>query len=87
MTQPDLFNQPVPIPSRAPAAMRPRLSRQCEELLAMLRRGDLSNDQMARVARKYTSRISELRQAGYDVRPVSHNHATGLVVYRLQEGK
>lgn len=46
----------------------PRLSQQCHDILAMLRKGPATSHQLAMVALKYTSRISDLRAAGYDVR-------------------
>jgi hypothetical protein len=33
---------------------------------------------------KYTSRISDLRHAGYDVRVVERDYASGRTVYRLE---
>lgn len=85
MTQPDLFSgRPVvPASPTLPPSTRRRLSRQNAAILARLERGPATNDELSRIARKYTGRLSELRKAGYNVRPVEQNHATGLVVYRL----
>ena len=44
---------------------RPRLSRQCEAILALLRQQSRTNRELADVALKYTSRLSDLRAAGY----------------------
>ena len=63
---------------------RTRLSRQCEDLLRLLECGPATNRQLAERSLKYTSRISELREAGYVIEPVSHDHATGLVTYELR---
>ncbi len=62
-----------------------RLGGQCAKILERLRRGRVSNDELSRISRKYTSRISDLRQAGHDVRCVSHDRATGLAFYELYE--
>lgn len=62
---------------------RPRLSGQNQAILERLRRGPATNDELARIARKYTSRISDLRAHGYDVRMVEHDHATGITRYQL----
>ena len=73
------FNRSVP------EAEKPRLSGQCRLILAKLREGAATNDELARIARKYTSRISDLRKAGYDVQCVEHDHKTGLTFYELHE--
>jgi hypothetical protein len=66
-----------------PAAAVPRVSRQCREILDRLRSGRATNAELAHIALKYTGRISELRQAGHDVRNVEHDHASGLAWYAL----
>lgn len=60
-----------------------RLSRQCQKILAELRRGPMSNRDLAHIALKYTSRISDLRQAGFQIECVEHDHLTGLTLYEL----
>jgi hypothetical protein len=45
----------------------PRLSRQCRLILERLRQGRASNVELAGIALKYTGRISDLRQHGYNV--------------------
>lgn len=62
----------------------PRLSRQCQALLDRLRLGRVSNDEMSRISRKYTSRVSDLRKAGYSIEVVSRDKKTGLVIYELK---
>ena len=62
---------------------RARLSRQAREILRLLEAGPCTNVELARVALKYTGRISEIRQAGYDVRCVSVNRSLGLTRYEL----
>lgn len=61
-----------------------RLSRQCRAILDRLRTGPAANSELAKLALKYTSRISDLRAAGYDVRLVSHDRESGLCVYELR---
>jgi len=47
-----------------------RLLTQCERILARLRQGSVTNDELIIKfgCRKYTSRINELRDAGYQIR-------------------
>lgn len=66
-----------------PAEAR-RLSRQCQTILDLFRcalGNKVSNWEMAAVSLKYTSRISDLRAAGYTINVVERNRETGLVVY------
>lgn len=63
---------------------RQRLSRQCAAILARLQAVPVTNRELsADYSLKYTSRISELRQSGYNVQPVEHNRESGRVVYAL----
>lgn len=62
----------------------PRLSRQCSLVLERLRQGPATNDELATISRKYTSRISDLRSAGHDVEAFDRNHKTGVCWYRLK---
>lgn len=64
---------------------RPRLSGQNARILERLRRGPATNDELSGIARKYTSRISDLRAAGHDVRVIEHDRTTGVVLYKLME--
>lgn len=64
-----------------------RLHGQCERILDRLRKGAATNDDLAKIARKYTSRISDIRKAGYEISIISRDHASGLVVYRLTKAK
>jgi hypothetical protein len=84
VNQPTLFASPV-IPSRAPCADRPRLSRQNAVILARLQQGPVSNRELSGLSLNYKARISELRQAGYPVACFNRNHATGHSMYRLGE--
>lgn len=60
-----------------------RLGRQCSRILERLRQGRASNDELSRISRKYTSRISDLRKAGYKIQCVNHDRRTGLAFYEL----
>lgn len=63
----------------------PRLSAQCVSLLERLQRGPITNVEAATSMRilNLTARISELRQAGHDVRAERVPGARGTWVYRL----
>lgn len=63
----------------------PRLSRQCQEILSRLERGRATNQELAQIALKYTSRISDLRANGFQVEVVERDHATGLVWYEWRK--
>jgi hypothetical protein len=69
------------------ATERPRLAKQAEAILDLFRRqgGRATNTEMAAVALKYSSRISDLRSAGYVITCVSRDRKTGLCVYKLEE--
>lgn len=62
---------------------RKRLSAQCATILAALRAGPLTVDELSRIARKYTGRISDLRAAGHRV--TCHRVEGGNNVYTLDE--
>ena len=64
-------------------AERRRLSDQCSLILGRLQHGRASNKELSGIALKYTSRCSDLRKAGHDVRVVERNRATGLTWYAL----
>lgn len=85
MTQPSLFGgvPAIRVTQAVAAVERKRLSRQCDAILARLRDGDASNHTLSDIALKYTGRVSELRQAGYDIRVVARDFESGHTVYRL----
>lgn len=62
----------------------PRLSAQCQAILDLLRDGPRTNTELVEVAMKYTSRISDLRKAGYDIRAIERR-SNGVTVYQLVE--
>ena len=88
MNQPFLFpTNPPPLPPSDPHVVpdeRPRLTGQNAEILARLRCGPATNRELARISLKYTSRISDLRKAGYDVRVISRDRRTGHTLYELR---
>ena len=45
-----------------------RLTKQAEDVLRRLQQGPASARELSQIALKYTSRVSDLRKAGYDVR-------------------
>lgn len=60
-----------------------RLSGQNAAILARLRCGPATNVELAGIALKYTSRVSDLRKAGYRVE--CERGAGGATWYRLEE--
>ena len=72
-------------PTTAPPAERRRLSGQCMDMLKLLRRGRVTNTALSKISLKYTGRISDLRKAGYDIRCVDRDRASGLSWYELHE--
>lgn len=53
---------------RAPASDKPRLSRQCETILAMLRERPRTNVELNAVCFRYGARLFELRKAGHRIK-------------------
>lgn len=60
---------------------RDRLSAQCRAILARLERGAATNAELAGMALKYTSRVSDLRAVGYVID--CDRVEGGLTRYRL----
>jgi hypothetical protein len=72
-------------PRHAGPAESKRLSSQCQRILALLcEQGMATNSELAAISLKYTSRISDLRQAGYPVVCRENNKTTGRSVYVLE---
>ena len=65
-------------------AEKTRLSTQCQSILARLQQGPASNSELARLALKYTSRISDLRDKGYRIDVTERDYETGVAVYALR---
>lgn len=81
-----LFDAPRKIQPRDTHVVReesPRLKGQNAAILERLKRGPATNRELAQIALKYTSRLSDLRAAGYNVVVVDRDHATGLTMYEL----
>lgn len=67
-------------PNVSPADVK-RLAGQSLAILQRLQRGPATNVELARISLKYTSRVSDLRAAGYVVE--CERREKGLTVYRL----
>lgn len=65
-------------------AEQQRVSGQSLAILRRLQQGPATNRELAGISLKYTSRISDLREAGYDVRVIERDHKTGRTVYALK---
>jgi len=78
---------PLPRPPVADEAEATRLQGQNAQILALLEKRPASNDELSRIARKYTGRLSEIRAwlkpQGKTIVIVDRNHGTGLVVYAI----
>lgn len=59
-----------------------RLAGQNERILARLRSGPCTNVELAKLSLKYTSRVSDLRAAGFTI--VAERKSRGLTVYSLK---
>lgn len=64
-------------------AEKVRLSRQSAAILSALHLGRVSNAELSLIALKYTSRVSDCRAAGHDIRVVESDRATGRFIYAL----
>jgi biotin operon repressor len=70
--------------STVPEAEIPRLGAQHEKLLKLVKKGPVSNVELAQqVGLRYSARIHELRKAGYNIRRVAYHSKTGLNYYAL----
>jgi len=81
-----LFPSPRSIPPTDPQVElieTPRLRGQNAAILERLQQGPATNRELSGLSLKYTSRISDLRAAGYTV-DCSQDKATGLNVYTLE---
>lgn len=85
-TQLSLFDAPRNIVRRDTHVVkdeRPRLTGQNLAILERLQRGPATNRELAAISLKYTSRVSDLRAAGYNVVVVDRDRATGRTMYEL----
>lgn len=93
MTQAALFDEtapaqpPIHVNASVHLAEAPRLSKQCAAILERFRAngGVATNRELSEIALKYTSRLSDLRAAGYKVVVLQRDHESGLNTYRLVE--
>lgn len=89
MRQSSLFAPGAAAVRMTPAVQAPverrRLSRQCDAILDRLRDGPATNVELAGFALKYTSRISDLRRAGFAIDCERRDAVTGLTWYRLRD--
>lgn len=60
-----------------------RLSNHNETILSLLRKGPVTNVEIAKISKNHTARISNIRKAGYDVRCKFLDRKSGLTEYRL----
>lgn len=83
----DLADQFDPCDPTVPEAARPRLSRQCRAILDRLAQGPATNAELAGIALKYTSRLSDIRKAGYGINCTCLDARAGLYRYELDDGR
>jgi hypothetical protein len=83
-----LFDAPrniVPRDTHVEREERPRLVGQNLAIYERLKRGPATNFERAEISLKYTSRVSDLRKAGYTVVVVDRDRTTGRTMYELIE--
>lgn len=68
-----------------PTEDRRRLNGQCQAILARLKQGPATNSELAGLALKYTSRVSDLKRAGYQI--TAKRKAGGVWTYTLTGNK
>ena len=61
-----------------------RLNAQCHRILDRLRRGPVTNSELASIAIRYSARIHELRRCGHTIEIVERNEQTWVFVYQLK---
>jgi len=74
----------LPLSWSPPRESRLRLNSQAQRILELLRQGPATNHELADISLKYTSRVSDLRKAGYVIEMVAHDFHTGKTVYELR---
>lgn len=60
----------------------PRLVGQNLQILELLKQGPVTNTELVKIALKYTSRLSDLRAAGYVIECIREK-SSGISIYRL----
>ncbi len=84
MKQGSLFDtSPKFADSRLDEREKPRLNRQCIEIIRLMTRQDapLSSAELNRVAFRYSARIYDLKKAGIEIVIVLRNYETGVNLY------
>lgn len=71
------------IPANVDSVQEPRLTAHNEVILEMLRKGVVTNVEIARVSKNHTARISNLRKAGFVIKCEFIDRKTGLTQYKL----
>lgn len=85
MTQPDLLSAYVPPCDShvlAPGEQQ-RLSGQNRKILLRLQQGPATNVELSAIALKYTSRVHDIRSAGFAI--TCERFPRGLAVYTLEQ--
>ena len=78
-------DDPGPTDPHVAAEEAPRLTGQNLAILQRLQRGPATNVELARIALKYTSRISDLRKAGYNVQIIQRDKRSGHTMYAIEK--
>jgi hypothetical protein len=82
------MNAPITVadPNAHPAS-HPRLGRQAQKILDSFKLAPdrrLTCVQLLAIAQRFGARLYDIRQAGYVISLVKHDHASGFTVYELQ---
>lgn len=64
---------------------KPRLSKKSLEVLQMLRKGEVTNVELAQIALDYRGRIRDLRAAGFRIECLDKQSKSGVTRYKLME--
>lgn len=62
----------------------PRLTNQCQLILARLKQGPASNTELANIATRFGARVHDLRSAGYNIVITHRDRRSGLTFYALE---
>ena len=86
MTQSDLLTSVVPVVDShvTHPEEQSRLQTQSARILRRLESGPATNFELSAIALRFGARIQDLRKAGYRIRIIERDHATGKVVYQLE---
>jgi hypothetical protein len=83
------MNAPITVvdPNAHPSSHQ-RLGRQAQKILDSFRLAPdrrLNCVQLLEIAQRFGARLYDIRQAGYTISLVKHDHASGLTVYELRD--